>query len=140
MIGFDLRRASRALAIGAVILSLAAISAPVARADGTVTVQNPVTSWKIQRIAFTLGDSPTAFVMVGYYRADGSLDHAQETSFSGDEYPALLVAINTSSGNDEDDLTLSDGSPDLRAIFNLRISRFMIAHNKITGATAEPIQ
>ena len=115
--------------------------------DGKVTTgnTNPVTTWKIDDLRFVgLADSrDVAIVLVKFYRSDASVDHVEEVSVGADEYRSLLAAINTSSGTDEGTLLITnpDGStsPDLGAIFRLRISRWMVAHGKIAGVTAEPV-
>jgi len=57
---------------------------------------------------------------------------------SGADHGSLLLAINSPSGADEANLKLPDGTPDLAAIFTLRISRWMVAHNYLTGVSADP--
>lgn len=115
-----------------------------AMADGRVTVTNPnpIETWKIVDIRFAqiATDTPAAVVTVGYFRADGSQDHVAEQAFTGNEYVSFLAAIPTPSGADEATITKADGTPDLSAIFRLRISRWMLANGKIEGVTAERVE
>jgi hypothetical protein len=114
-----------------------------ALADGRVTAANPnpIETWKIidLRFAQLATENPSAVVAVGYFRTDGSQDHVIEHAFTGAEYRSFLAAIPTPSGADEAQLTTPTGAADLPAIFRLRISRWMIAHGKIEGVTAEAL-
>jgi hypothetical protein len=110
-------------------------------ADGTVTTQNPVAEWKITDLRFARVQDPETkmiVITVGYFRADGSQDHAADHIITGTDYYAMLDAQRTASGPDEADLILQNGQPDLSAINILRISRWMISTGRLSGVTAEP--
>lgn len=126
------------------LIILVVCGAATVVADGRVTIANPnpIDTWKITdlRFAHISGNEPSAIVTVGYFRTDGTQDHTVEHSVSGPEYASLLAAIPTPSGADEATITTPDGSPDLSAIFRLRISRWMLARGKIEGVTAERVE
>lgn len=124
-------------------VAMLSLISSAALADGHVTTANPnpVDTWKIVDVRFShlASEQPAAIIAVGYFRTDDTQDHVAEQAFTGSEYGSLLVAINTPSGADEATILKPGGGLDLSAIFRLRISRWMILHNKIDGVTAEPL-
>lgn len=111
-------------------------------ADGKIVQQedpDPLDTWRLVDLRFPLIGEDRAVVTVGYFRMSGALDRTEEHTFTGSDYATFLLAINTPSGVDEGTIQKPDGSIDLSAIFRLRISRWMILHDKIAGVTAEAL-
>lgn len=125
-------------ALALLFVVLLSVLGASAHADGKITAPPPsISSWKIADLRFPLLNGPRAIVAIAYLREDGTVDRVVESSIEGSNYPSFLAALSTSSGAVEATIKAPDGSPDLAAIFNLRLSKWLVSHGIVPGATAD---